>query len=145
MAIVWAFLASFLISSCVANAKSIGEQTLHQSKDNTGIGSLRAEQQVDHSLQRRTYNGFSCQTGIHPIFCSGNPCPSRSYHIHFPQHFYKIPVVMVSLSTLDVNKDFNLRVDVKPASITTSSFNIEYTTWASTIIYYAKFSWIACA
>nr|ADI48494.1 lectin [Euperipatoides rowelli] len=77
--------------------------------------------------------------------CVGN-CVGKTYTlpIKFKSEFTSIPQVIVALKTLDVDKNQNLRVYTNAESITTKGFNLIVKTWASTSLYTAQVSWMAC-
>ena len=77
--------------------------------------------------------------------CWPGVCGTQNFHVHFPRTFAKKPSVSVSFSGLDVGSDNNLRAYSSPVSVTTSSFDIRFSTWSDTKIYSMRFSWIACA
>ena len=72
-------------------------------------------------------------------------CGRRNYHVNFPKQFDKKPSVSVSLAGIDVDSNFNVRAFSSAVDVTTSSFDIHYSTWGDTKVYAIKFSWIACA
>jgi hypothetical protein len=57
--------------------------------------------------------------------------------------FNTAPTVIVSLATIDADQARNLRIDASATEITANSFKLNVASWADTIIYSAKVSWIA--
>ena len=77
--------------------------------------------------------------------CWPGLCNSQKFHIHYPKHFRKTPNVIVSVAGLDIDHSYNTRVYVSAHDVTSTSFDIQHTTWGDTKVYGIKFSWIACA
>jgi|SRR5215510_222369 len=65
--------------------------------------------------------------------------------VKFPQTMPKTPAVILGFTNLDANGEKNLRVRVEPENITTTGFNVKFTTWSDSVIYGIRASWIAVA
>ncbi|XP_028395027.1 uncharacterized protein LOC114519150 [Dendronephthya gigantea] len=146
MAVFWTFLATFLFANCVVSARNYGERTFQKinANDESGdIAKYRVEKD-ENTLERRGFRRSGCQMGTTGQGCWPNLCGSKTYHLHFPQPFSKKPSVSVSFSTLDVDKNYNIRVSCYAKDITTTSFNVRFSTWSTTRIYGVGISWIAC-
>ncbi|HEX5881783.1 MAG TPA: H-type lectin domain-containing protein [Actinomycetota bacterium] len=63
--------------------------------------------------------------------------------VTFPKPFPQVPGVLVNLRGLDAAAGKNLRVRVYAADITPTAFNVKFETWADSIIYEVRASWIA--
>ena len=61
----------------------------------------------------------------------------------FARPFSSPPVVHVGIVGLDVNKDHNLRVRVRPVDIGVGGFTLEAETWLNTEIWSIEVSWLA--
>jgi hypothetical protein len=74
---------------------------------------------------------------------------SRGYttHITFSQAFDSVPVVLVSLSSIDASTSgqINTRISVSAGNITQTGFDLNFTTWADSIVYGANATWMAYA
>jgi hypothetical protein len=64
-----------------------------------------------------------------------------STHVNFPEPYQEPPVVVLSLSGLDVLNNANNRVTVKPINITQKGFDVEYKTWGDTKIQSVFLNW----
>ena len=65
------------------------------------------------------------------------------YHVNFETKYEKKPQVIVSINQLDSNKDKNLRINVFPADIDNSGFDLKMQTWDDTLIYRVRIVWIS--
>ena len=63
--------------------------------------------------------------------------------ITFNSTFVEVPEVMLSLTYLDHVRGANLRLKAVVKDVDNTGFSYDLLTWADTIIYRAKFSWIA--
>lgn len=63
--------------------------------------------------------------------------------ITFNKAFSAPPEVMIGLSMLDVNPGTNDRVRVRAENITSTSFDVVFSTWADTNVYGLGANWIA--
>jgi hypothetical protein len=63
--------------------------------------------------------------------------------VTFPQPFPGMPLILVNLTGLDAAAGKNLRVRVYPTDVTPAGFNVNFETWADSIIYGVRASWIA--
>lgn len=69
----------------------------------------------------------------------------RSYtqHINFEEKYETIPKVIVSINSLDTDRDANLRVDVKAENIDNYGFDFTIITWYDSKIHSVRISWIS--
>jgi hypothetical protein len=65
------------------------------------------------------------------------------HDVLFVRPFSSPPVVHVGIVGLDVSKDHNLRVRVRPADISAGGFTLEAETWLNTQIWSVEVSWLA--
>ncbi|MGA7124370.1 MAG: H-type lectin domain-containing protein [Polyangiaceae bacterium] len=65
------------------------------------------------------------------------------YHVSFSRTFSTPPVVQVGIVGLDVSKEDNLRIRVRPIDITSAGFTLEAETWLYTKIWSVDVSWLA--
>jgi len=64
-------------------------------------------------------------------------------HISFSDPFTEIPNVIVNMHRIDIDKDFNPRLDVYATNVTTTGFDLVIRAWSDTVIYSAGITWIA--
>jgi hypothetical protein len=64
-------------------------------------------------------------------------------HVAFNQPFTKPPAVILGLTSVDAAEGKNLRVRVEAANVSTTGFNVKFTTWFDSITYGLRASWIA--
>ena len=67
----------------------------------------------------------------------------ESVDIGFPQPFAAPPNVAVALSGVDGEHNVNLRVWVEAVDVEGHEFNIRIHTWADTLLYLVRVTWIA--
>jgi hypothetical protein len=74
-----------------------------------------------------------------------NSTGDRSYikHIYFNKKYETIPNVHASITGLDIINSKNARLKVLVENIDQNGFDIKIFTWADTIIYWVKVSWIS--
>jgi hypothetical protein len=63
--------------------------------------------------------------------------------VTFPQPFPRVPAVLVNLTGLDAAAGKILRVRVYATDVTPTAFNVKFETWAGSVIYGVRASWIA--
>ena len=68
---------------------------------------------------------------------------TKNQRVKFKEQFLKVPQVVMALTYLDQDKNANLRVKAVVGQIDKTGFSYDLLTWADTIIYRAKFSWVA--
>ncbi|WAR12788.1 hypothetical protein MAR_026968 [Mya arenaria] len=75
-----------------------------------------------------------------------NPAPSYpvTLTINFLPAFKSKPAIVYGLKVLDSAHNTNVRVSGTIAEMTNAYFKFTISTWASTVMYGAKFSWMAC-
>ena len=88
---------------------------------------------------------FSGQMGTEKKDCYPDSCAGEDFPIYFQRRFLYRPKVTVSLASLEVDKNYNLRVTGTTEGIQSHSFVLKHKTWDDTKIFMVKFSWIACA
>ncbi|XP_028393409.1 uncharacterized protein LOC114517786 isoform X2 [Dendronephthya gigantea] len=138
MAILWTFLATFLIADCAVNAKTVLE------RDN-GITRFRAPED-ETALERRGVQPCGCETGnTEWVYCYPKSCAGKTITINLSGEYVKPPSVSVAIASLDVDHEYNTRIKAEAVSITTSSFGLKYWPYSDTKLYGVKFAWTACA
>lgn len=70
---------------------------------------------------------------------------SITVSVEFPVPFETKPDVIVSVSHLDTNKDFNMRYSVSVLSVSRDAMTIKVRTWADTVIFGISGYWLAYA
>lgn len=61
----------------------------------------------------------------------------RTY-VNFPQRFNQVPTVVLTISFMDIDQRFNLRLDVYAEDVTIAGFYAVFHTWADTLVYNAR-------
>lgn len=64
-------------------------------------------------------------------------------NIEFPKPFEVKPTVIISISQIDVDKNFNGRYNVEPISVSRDGFTLSVKTWADSRVYGLSGYWIA--
>jgi hypothetical protein len=64
-------------------------------------------------------------------------------HVTFSQSFATVPTILMALNKLDSDSSANTRVNIYPANITTTGFDMVFQTWHTSIVYGMAASWIA--
>jgi len=57
--------------------------------------------------------------------------------------FTSTPFIMYNILSLDVIKEFNMRINIQAIHIKKSSFKMQFTTWSDTKIYSCDVKWFA--
>ena len=88
------------------------------------------------------------QTGeysIDGIYWDIEPSDWRTFkkRINFEQKYERVPRVMTIINKLDSDKNYNLRISVFAGNVDTSGFDLTIQTWADTIIYGVRISWMS--
>ena len=63
--------------------------------------------------------------------------------IKFPQPFATTPTVMIAMTGVDADHNFNTRITVVSSDVTAADFEVIASAWADSIIYSVWGSWIA--
>ncbi|XP_028393260.1 uncharacterized protein LOC114517674 isoform X3 [Dendronephthya gigantea] len=144
MAILWTYLATLLIATCVVNAKTIFER-VDTGDEDSGITRFRAPED-DEVVERRGVQPCGCETGTTEfIYCYPRSCAGKTITIALSGQYVNPPSVSVSIASLDVDRRYNTRIKAEAVSITTSSFGLKYWPYSDTKLYGVKFAWTACA
>eukprot|EP00105_Crassostrea_gigas_P015807 XP_011432932.1 PREDICTED: uncharacterized protein LOC105332169 [Crassostrea gigas] len=94
------------------------------------------------TLQNR--KEFRCESGVVGIHT--NPRPSWPYtqSVTFQTPFETQPTVTYGLYLLDTGYTRNTRVTTEVTDVTKTGLQIKLNTWADTVLYGARISWMAC-
>lgn len=103
------------------------------------MSSIAAAQEIQTGTF--SYNGSTAEFTLH----KGNGDRVYSAEINFEKPFTVKPTVIVSLNTIDANKNANFRVEAKATSISRDGFTIQIKTWSDSQINLVGGSWIAIA
>ncbi|XP_028402211.1 uncharacterized protein LOC114525188 [Dendronephthya gigantea] len=148
MALCWNVFASLLIAYCVASAAIDKGNHISNQVENRVTPEYKTDKKPEPTSQVGKNRAFctQCQMGTVGQDCWPNSdlCRTQRFHVNFTQSFEEAPSVIVSLHNLDVDQNFNLRVNGIAVNITSSGFDLWHRAWADTKIYGLGYSWIAC-
>jgi len=103
-----------------------------QSKNNNGFTEWDTSLKIDSG----TWNTMEVRPWQHPtVHTEGR--------IRFSKQFTAVPVVSLSLSSVDVSNAANFRVKVYATNITLEGFTVHAESWADTKLYSCGASWLA--
>ena len=91
-----------------------------------------------------------CQSGsVKSIYCTtpANECfgkNGKSVGVSFPRAFSAKPNVMIGLTLIDTDKNYNVRVKVSAEKITRKGFEVNFSPWDKSITYQLAVNWMAC-
>ncbi len=102
-----------------------------------GVVAHSQEIQVGTFSITPTIEGYSLNNG------SGDR--TVSVEVAFPKPFEVKPDIVLNLNSIDVDKTANLRISMKPVSISRDGFTIQVKTWADSKINLVGGTWIAVA
>jgi len=63
--------------------------------------------------------------------------------VKFKQPMPTVPAVILGFTSVDAGEGKNVRVRVEPENVTTTGFNAKFSTWADSVTFGLKASWIA--
>ncbi|KAK7483196.1 hypothetical protein BaRGS_00025600 [Batillaria attramentaria] len=69
---------------------------------------------------------------------------TETHHVSFATSFDQAPAVTLGLTTLDADKDRNLRVTTHLKNLNARGFDLSVTEWADSHNHYTNVMWMAC-
>ena len=144
------------INEITTKTKELKETDCKLIEDNTILSNQMNEIKMenkefkDHILQSKT----KFQSGDHlfdfydnydeyKYMMNGNDWREAKHHVTFDVKYDKNPKVIVSINQLDYDKNKNLRINVLPADIDSTGFDLKIQTWEDTSLHSVRLSWIS--